>query len=84
MGTNQADVDVWKVYSAVGDKSSATPNQALSSDAPTTSLCSEGWHCDSTDTDGNVYTGRLSTCYFMSHRLLCLHQGAWLPACTLT
>jgi len=57
VGTNQADVDVWKVYSAVGDNSSATPNQALSADAPTTSLCSEGWTCESTDSAGNVYDG---------------------------
>jgi hypothetical protein len=55
VGTNQADVDVWKVYSAVGN--GPAPNQALSADAPTTSLCSEGWTCESTDSAGNVYDG---------------------------
>ena len=30
---------------------------SLSADAPTTSLCSEGWTCESTDSAGIVYDG---------------------------
>jgi len=52
VGTNQSDVDVWHVYSAVGQSAQA-PHQALT----TTGLCSEGWTCESTDSAGNVYDG---------------------------
>ena len=51
VGTNQADVDVWKVYSAVGDHSGAG--------AHTSQLgCSDTWtSCNYTDSSGTVFDG---------------------------